>query len=314
MDDSSRFIEGLKRKDINLLKSVPKADLHNHFGFGGNKYFIYKKTGKLINAVNGKLKSLNDMHRWADENIGDIFKGKDGRKFAIDTCFQQAAEDNITVLDVGEDVWAKDAIYGGDINEIISAFHNSRETYAPQTRLSFQIGISRHCDIEWLLKWSEAFFEQDCFDSIDLYSDEFAQPIENFKPLYRKAKEKKLRLRAHVGEWGTADDVMRAVEELELHEVQHGIAAAQCQKVMNFLADNKIRLNICPTSNVKLSRVDSLKDHPIRKLYDNGVIVTINSDDILVFGNSVSQEFLDVYSNGLFTAEELNEIRLNGLR
>jgi len=106
---------------------------------------------------------------------------------------------------------------------------------------------------------------------------------------------------------------MRAVEVLELDEVQHGIAAAQSQRVMNFLADHKIRLNICPTSNVKLSRVDSLKNHPIRKLFDNGVIVTINSDDVLVFGNSVSQEFLDLYTSGLFTAEELNEIRLNGL-
>lgn len=107
---------------------------------------------------------------------------------------------------------------------------------------------------------------------------------------------------------------MRAVEELELDEVQHGIAAAKSQKVMNFLSDNKIRLNICPTSNIKLSRVYSYKDHCIRKLFDNGVIVTINSDDVLVFGNSVSQEFLNVYISGLFTAEELNEIRLNGLK
>lgn len=314
MNDSLRFIKGLKEKDINLLKSVPKADLHNHFSLGGNKNFIYRKTGKLIDPVSGKLQNINDMHRWIDKHVGDIFSGKEGRKFAIDACFQQAAEDNITVLDIGEDVWAKDAIYDGNIDEIISAFKNSRDSYAPNTKLSFQIGLSRHCNIEWLLNWSEEFFERDCFNSIDLYSDEFAQPIENFKPLYRKAKEKNLILRAHVGEWGSAYDVMRAVEELELDEIQHGIAAAQSQKVMNFLTDNKVRLNICPTSNVKLSRVDSLKNHPIRKLYDNGVIVTINSDDVLVFGNSVSQEFLDVYSSALFTAEELNEIRLNGLK
>ncbi|MBH1940895.1 adenosine deaminase [Mobilitalea sibirica] len=314
MDDSIRFMEGLIEKDINLLKSVPKADLHNHFSLGGNKDFIYSKTGKLINPISGKLKSMNDMHGWVAENVGNLFEGMDGRKLAIDACFQQAAEDNITILDIGEDVWAKDALYGGNIEEIISAFKNSNEAYAPNTKLSLQIGLSRHCNIKWLLGWSEDFFEQDCFHSVDLYADEFAQPIETFKPLYRKAKEKKLILRAHVGEWGTADDVMRAVEELELDEVQHGIAAAQSQKVMNFLADNKIRLNICPTSNVKLSRVDSLEKHPIRKLFDNGVIVTINSDDVLVFGNSVSQEFLDVYTSGLFTAEELNEIRLNGLK
>jgi adenosine deaminase len=313
MGSSTIFIEGLITKNIDLLKSVPKADIHNHFCFGGNKDFIYKKTGKLINPVKEPLQSMNDMHKWVGENVGNIFDDLDGRKLSIEACFQQAGEDSIAVIDVGEDVWANDAIYGGNINAIIKAFNDSKEKYAPNTKLNLQIGFSRHCSIEWLLKWSEVFFEQDCFSSIDLYGDEFAQPIENFKPIYRRAKEKGLILKAHVGEWGTADDVMRAVEELELDEVQHGIAAVQSQKVMNFLSDNKVRLNICPTSNVKLGRVDELTNHPIRKLYDNGVIVTVNSDDVLVFGNSVSQEFLDMYSCNLFSAEELNEIRLNGL-
>jgi adenosine deaminase len=88
-------------------------------------------------------------------------------------------------------------------------------------------------------------------------------------------------------------------EELELDEVQHGIAAAQSTSVMKFLADNRIRLNICPTSNVLLGRVQSLAEHPIRKLYDAGVKVTVNTDDVLVFGQSVSDEFLNLYRAGL---------------
>ena len=107
--------------------------------------------------------------------------------------------------------------------------------------------------------------------------------------------------------------MQRAVEELELDEVQHGIAAAQSSSVMKFLADNRIRLNICPTSNVLLGRVESLAVHPIRKLYDAGVKVTVNTDDVLVFGQSVSDEFLNLYRAGLFGAAELDELRQNGL-
>ena len=107
--------------------------------------------------------------------------------------------------------------------------------------------------------------------------------------------------------------MQRAVEELELDEVQHGIAAAQSTSVMKFLADNRIRLNICPTSNVLLGRVESLADHPIRKLYDAGVKVTVNTDDVLVFGQSVSDEFLNLYRVGLFDTAELDELRQNGL-
>ena len=69
-----------------------------------------------------------------------------------------------------------------------------------------------------------------------------------------------------------------AVEVLELDEVQHGIAAAGSSRVMTELARRGVRLNICPTSNLKLGRVASLRDHPIRRLHDAGVRVTVNTD------------------------------------
>ena len=77
-----------------------------------------------------------------------------------------------------------------------------------------------------------------------MYGDELAQPIEKFKSIYRRAKSEGLKLKAYVGERGTADDVRHAVECLELDEVQHGIAAAEDPSVIRFLADNHIRLNI----------------------------------------------------------------------
>lgn len=122
-----------------------------------------------------------------------------------------------------------------------------------------------------------------------------------------------MRLKVHVGEWGTAEDVRRAVECLELDEVQHGIAAANDPSVVSFLADHKIRLNITPSSNYLLGRVKDLKTHPIAELYHSGVDVTINSDDVLIFDSDVSKEYLRLYQSGCLTAEELDNIRIIGL-
>ena len=88
----------------------------------------------------------------------------------------------------------------------------------------------------------------------------------------------------------------------------------ESDEVIQFLIDNKIRLNITPTSNVKLGRVNSMCKHPIRKLYRAGVDVTINSDDILIFDSDVSKEYLRLYKNHVLSAEELDNIRINGLR
>jgi len=82
---------------------------------------------------------------------------------------------------------------------------------------------------------------------------------------------------------------------------------------MRMLADNHVRLNVCPTSNVMLGRVDRLETHPIRRLYDAGVEVTVNTDDVLVFGSGVSEEFLSLYQAKVFNADELDGIRRGGL-
>ena len=78
---------------------------------------------------------------------------------------------------------------------------------------------------------------------------------------------------------------------------------------MWFLADQAVILNVCPTSNLLLGRVARLEDHPIRALYDAGVRVTINSDDALVFGVGVSEEFMALHRAGVFTPPELDQIR-----
>ena len=176
-----------------------------------------------------------------------------------------------------------------------------------------QIGLSRHCQISYLEKCLEQFWGRREFYSIDLYGDELAQPIENFKDIYSKAKKQGLKLKAHIGEWGTAEDVQKGVELLGLDEVQHGIAAVQSPKVIKYLVDNNIRLNIVPTSNIKLGRVSKLAEHPIKTFYKSGVNVTINSDDILIFDSPISKEYLRLYEAGTLTAEELDAIRVNGL-
>jgi len=185
----------------------------------------------------------------------------------------------------------------------------AHETAAPGVEWVPQMGISRHCPVRAIQYWMEPLLELNVFRTFDLSGDELAQPIEVFTPIYRRAKNAGLRLKAHVGEFGAADDVWRAVEALELDEVQHGIAAAQSPQVMRALAESGVRLNVCPTSNVMLGRVARMEEHPIRRLYDAGVKVTINTDDCLIFGTSLSQEFLALHQAGVMTAAELDGIR-----
>ena len=308
------FIDELKHENIEGIRKFPKSDLHNHFVLGGSRKYLREHTGVDIQPIKKPLYSMDEMHAWNEKNIGPDLNTPEGRRLLIKAAFAQAKEDGVSILEIGEDVWGLGEFFHGDIDELVASFETANQEIAPEIELRLQIGLSRHCDIGYLEDCLSHFWGNKAFYSIDLYGDELAQPIENFKSIYSKAKSEGLRLKAHVGEWGTAEDVRKAVECLELDEVQHGIAAAEDASVVRFLADNHIRLNITPSSNYLLGRVKDLKSHPIAQLYHSGVDVTINSDDVLIFDSDVSKEYLRLYQCGCLNAEELDDIRKNGLK
>lgn len=311
--DSRQFLCALEQGSLEQLRKIPKADLHNHFVLGGNWEYLKKKTGRRIRPLTRPANSIHAMDLWCERELSS-FDTVQGRLLLLEACFVQAHRDGVSVLEIGEDVWALGKYFGGDIERLIDAFFTARKKFAPNTQLRLQIGLSRHCDVRDLQQWLEPFWGRKEFYSLDLYGDEAAQPAEKFVPIYRRAKQEGLRLKAHLGEFGTAEDVRRGVEILELDEVQHGIAAASDERVIQFLRDRHIRLNLAPTSNRMLGRVGSLTQHPIAAFLRSGVEVTINSDDVLIFDSDVSKEYLRLYQAGVLTAKELDGIRLAGLR
>lgn len=308
------FIEALKTNNVDEVRKSPKSDLHNHFVLGGNRQFLFERTGYYIDPLTHPIASMKEMDEWSSQYIGSRFNTSEQRKLLIEATFVQAKYDGVKILEIGEDVWGLNTFFHNDIEELIGSFEEIHERIAPEIELRLQIGLSRHCDISYLEDCLSHFWGHREFYSIDLYGDEMAQPIEHFKPIYERAKEEGLQLKAHVGEWGTAEDIIQAVQKLHLDEVQHGIAAAESKEAMAFLKDNKVRLNITPSSNVLLGRVPSIKEHPIATLYRNGVDVTVNSDDVLIFDSDVSKEYIRLYQSGCLNKNELNSIRLNGLQ
>lgn len=306
---NEEFQQALKAEDLDAIRRCPKTDLHNHGWAGADPASVAAIFGTRFAPLDRRLTSMDQMHAWAGRHFGNPDPKLRPRLF--EAAFVRAARDGVVRFELGDDVWA--TTLDGSANNVTNILKRAHLRGAPDLEWIPQLGMSRHCRIEDIRRWMEPFLELRFYRTLDLSGDEFAQPIENFKPLYRLAKANGLHLKAHVGEWGDADSVQRAVEELELDEVQHGIAAARSPAVMRFLAGHRIRLNICPTSNLMLGRVETLASHPIRKLFDAGVRVTVNTDDMAMFGQSVSHEFLNLYKAGCLNEKALDQIRNNGL-
>jgi len=315
---SKEFINALQSENISSIRRIPKSDLHNHGVLGGSISLLEKRLGRKIPRPPERMNGIRGLDEYLGKDLRAIYSSKEGFELLTELAFIQAKDDGITKLEMSTDSRFIEC-YANNLEDFIGSIKNIHRLTAPEIVFLPELSISWRKGTHQLGLWAEECIEFGYFKSIDFCGEESVRIMESTEfpkeltYLYSKAKRNGMKLKAHVGEFGDAESVRRAVEVLELDEVQHGISAASSKEVMRFLEKNNIQLNVCPTSNVRLNTVESLKVHPIRVLFDHGIRVTINSDDILVFNQSISEEYSSLYEAGLFTPEELDIIRHNGL-
>jgi adenosine deaminase len=119
---------------------------------------------------------------------------------------------------------------------------------------------------------------------VGLDSAEVGHPAAPFAPVYDRARAAGLHTVAHAGEEGPPSSIWQALDVLRVERVDHGIRANEDARLVERLAEDRIPLTVCPLSNLRLHAVASLEQHPLMRLADAGVVVTINSDDPAYFG------------------------------
>ena len=127
--------------------------------------------------------------------------------------------------------------------------------------------------------------------SFGLANDEALFPPEPFKDAFAVARDAGLLSTPHAGELLGPASVYGALDELGAVRIQHGVRAVEDPELVRRLADTPVCLDVCPTSNLLLSVVDSLPAHPLRALLDAGVRCSINGDDPLLFGPGLLEEY-----------------------
>lgn len=148
--------------------------------------------------------------------------------------------------------------------------------------------------------------------SFGIGGDETARPAAEFARAVAVAREAGLKFTPHAGETSTAENVWDMVR-MGADRIGHGIRAVEDASLMAVLRERGIALEVCPTSNLRTGAVSSFAAHPLRSLFDSGVIVTLNSDDPAIFGCSLAGEFAVARGMG-FTELELGQIAENARR
>ena len=154
---------------------------------------------------------------------------------------------------------------------------------------------------------------RDAIIGVGLDSSEVGHPPEKFARVFARARDAGLHVVAHAGEEGPPDYIWQALDILGAERIDHGVRCLEDEKLVERLVSHSTPLTVCPLSNVKLRVVDDISEHPLPRMLERGLRVTVNSDDPAYFGGYVGDNFAALQEGLRMNDEQLRKLAENSL-
>ena len=307
---------------LELIRALPKAELHVHIEgtFEPELMFSiaqrnqidipYKSVEEVMQAYNfHNLQSFLDIY-YAGANV--LIHEQDFYDLAW-AYFEKCAEDNVVHTEMFFDPQThtdRGIAFEVVLNGLQRACDDAKAKLGITSHLI--MCFLRHLSEEAAFKTLEqAIPFKDQIIGVGLDSSEVGHPPSKFERVFAKAREEGFLIVAHAGEEGPAEYVWEALDLLKVNRIDHGVRSEEDPKLMARLIAEKMPLTVCPLSNLKLCVVDDMADHNIRRLLQQGVHVTVNSDDPSYFGGYMNDNFIAIAESLDLTADELKTLAIN---
>jgi adenosine deaminase/aminodeoxyfutalosine deaminase len=285
--EPSTLLELRQRHGMDGASFTEVEQLYNYKDFAGFLAAFKEATGHLRTPEDYELITYRLMQRLASQNV-------------------LHAE---VIVSVGVCLWRKQ-----DFAAIFEGLERGRERGAKD------FGIS----LLWIFDAVRQFGAEKAQSVLDLAiqfrdrnvvafgigGDERAGPPEWFEGVYARGAQNGLHLTAHAGESAGPESIWGALN-LKAERIGHGLTAAQDPELIEELAERQVPIEICVTSNLRTGCCAELAQHPVRRYFDQGLMLTLNSDDPAMFRTSLVEEFALVQEAFVFSDEHLRELARN---
>ncbi|MHA7111233.1 adenosine deaminase [Sunxiuqinia elliptica] len=285
-----------------FIKGLPKAELHLHIEGTLEPELLFELAERnKIQLKYESVEALKEAYNFSNlqEFLDLYYEGANVLLTEVDfydltwAYLLKCKEQHVVHTEIFFDPQThtdRGVLFATVINGINRALQDGQEQLGISYRLimCFLRHLSEASAFESL---KEALDYKDLISGIGLDSSEKGNPPAKFERVFAQARAEGFDLVAHAGEEGPAAYVSDALNLLQVKRVDHGIASINDPALVAELAKTKVPLTVCPLSNLALKAVDRLEDHPLKKLMDQGVLVTINSDDPAYFGGYMNENY-----------------------
>lgn len=296
----------------NSMKSkwsdLPKVELHRHLELSLRKSTILEiapqhgfdmtKQGAYEHhfVIQEQMKDLGSvLHKFLDTQ--KLFSSKEIlERIAYEAC-EDAHHEGIKILELRYAPTFVQLDHDLSFDEIHQAFVKG----VNRAEKDFNMAVGLICILQRILgvevaeKVTDfAIDNKDTFIGLDLADNEVGFEAKPYAKCFQRAKKAGLNITVHAGEAlepNSEENVLVSIQDLGAQRIGHGIQIIRNPKILKYVVDHKIVLEVCPKSNWLTSAVPNLDQHPINRLIDQGVLVTVNSDDPGIFESNLLVEY-----------------------
>jgi len=301
-------LDCIPRKDLpDILCHMPKAELHIHIEGSLEPELIFELAARnRIHLPYQSIRELRAAYSFTDlQSFLDLYYSGAGVLQKEEDFFdmtwaylKRAKAENVFHAEIFFDPQthtARGIPCETVLNGLDRAIRRGREEMGLSASLI--LCFLRHLSEEdAFAALEDALPFRDKFIGVGLDSSERGNPPEKFVRVFARCRELGLRLVAHAGEEGSAEDIRQALDLLKVERIDHGVHCLEDPQLVARLAQQRIPLTVCPLSNVKLCVFPNLAAHNIGTLLAAGITATINSDDPAYFGGYVNQNYTATFA------------------
>ena len=310
---------------VEFIKKVPKTELHLHIEGTLEPAQMFELAKK--NNISIPFKNIQEVKAaYNFSNLESFLKiYYQGAKVLIkeedffDLTWAYALkckEDNIVHTEIFFDPQTH-VNRGIDFEIVINGIYKALQKANREFGLSFKIIM---CFLRHLSEKSgfevldQALIHKDKIFGVGLDSSEIGNPPSKFKKLFEKSMEKGFLTFAHAGEEGPPEYIWDSINLLNVKRIDHGVQCLQDKKLVEKLRNDKTPLTVCPLSNIKLHVFNNLKEHNLKKMLDEKLMVMINSDDPAYFGGYLNKNLIEIQSALGLSIDDIKTLIINSFK
>jgi aminodeoxyfutalosine deaminase len=285
-----------------FIAGLPKAELHVHHVGSASPRIVSELAARHPGTVPADLDALREFYTFRDfahfievylAVVDLVREPEDVRLLTYEVATEMAAQ-NIRYAELTLTPYTSVAA-GVPIEAFVAAVEDAR--VAAERDHGIRLRWIYDIPGEFGVESAEATLgyaldhAPDTLIGFGLGGPEIGVDRPQFKPVFDQARAAGLHSVPHAGETTGPETVWAALRDLGAERIGHGTSSVQDPALVEHLAEHRVPLEVCPTSNIATRAVERLEDHPLKQLYDAGVVVTVNSDDPPMFGTTLLREY-----------------------